>query len=336
MSSNPPYSRPTQPTNFNQYWCYQCRRMVRISPDNNTSEIICPRCFGHFVSEMNIPRPRLVLDLPYNNNNNNNDDDIFPEAGLLEALALMIDPPMRLRTHEPDDPWTIPRRQSRRDIVIEDPNSVRHRWARLPQNSRSNDDIDIEPRPRGRTRSWIIVRPTGQPQGQMGPFQRGTDPRNYFFGPGLQELIEELTENDRQGPQPAPERAIEAIPTVKLTSEHVSEGNAECPVCKEEFEIGSEVRELKCKHVYHSDCIVPWLRMHNSCPVCRTELSVDNNELSESGGSNTELFGTESSRTEDGRRPRRCFNWGRFWPFRSRYSRINPVAHQNHGTSNGG
>lgn len=165
-----------------------------------------------------------------------------------------------------------------------------------------------------RPRTWIVLRPTGAiPANRNRPRGRrllppGVDRGNYYTGPGLQELIEELTQDDRPGPAPVPESVIDAIPTIKIEQTHL-EIDAECPVCKEELKVGSEARELPCKHIFHSDCIVPWLRLHNSCPVCRHELEIPNRAQED---------GPRLHRDEERRFPR-LRRLSDMWPFRSRY-----------------
>ncbi|XP_022149237.1 E3 ubiquitin-protein ligase RDUF2-like isoform X1 [Momordica charantia] len=80
-----------------------------------------------------------------------------------------------------------------------------------------------------------------------------------------------LPESSDAPPDSRQDCGIEAIPRVKITEYHLGKDSI-CPICKEEFRIGGEARELPCKHFYHSDCIVPWLRLRNTCPVCRHTL----------------------------------------------------------------
>lgn len=102
---------------------------------------------------------------------------------------------------------------------------------------------------------------------------------DYYVGPGLDALLQHLAENDpnRYGTPPARKEAVEALPIVKM------EGSMSCSVCLDEFEIGSVAREMPCKHKFHSGCIMPWLELHSSCPVCRFQLPVE--ETKDSNGS---------------------------------------------------
>ncbi|ESQ42797.1 hypothetical protein EUTSA_v10013831mg [Eutrema salsugineum] len=97
---------------------------------------------------------------------------------------------------------------------------------------------------------------------------------DYFIGPGLDLLLQHLAENDpnRQGTPPARKEAVEALPTVKIMEP------LQCSVCLDDFEKGTEAKEMPCKHKFHVPCIVPWLELHSSCPVCRFELPSANDD----------------------------------------------------------
>lgn len=100
---------------------------------------------------------------------------------------------------------------------------------------------------------------------------------DYFVGQGLEQLIQQLTENDpnRYGTPPASKQAVEALMDVTVDEKLMSSDLAQCAVCQDDYEIGMVVKEMPCKHVFHSDCLLPWLELHNSCPVCRFELPTD-------------------------------------------------------------
>lgn len=101
----------------------------------------------------------------------------------------------------------------------------------------------------------------------------------FLMGSGFDRLLDQLAQIEVNGltrPEnpPASKSAIESMPTIQIVPTHVS-SDSHCAVCKEAFELGSEAREMPCKHIYHPDCILPWLSLRNSCPVCRHELPAD-------------------------------------------------------------
>jgi E3 ubiquitin-protein ligase RNF115/126 len=136
---------------------------------------------------------------------------------------------------------------------------------------------------------------------------------DYFIGPGLDLLFQHLAENDpnRYGTAPAQKEAVEAMPTVKI------EENSQCSVCLEDFEIGDEAKEMPCKHKFHDGCIMPWLELHSSCPVCRHQLPSDESKLSSDMSRNGSNNNGEEGDEDNG-------NGRRFaalpWPFSTLFS----------------
>lgn len=45
-----------------------------------------------------------------------------------------------------------------------------------------------------------------------------------------------------------------------------------CGVCLDSFQLDDAAIALPCKHVYHEDCLVPWLKTSGTCPTCRHAL----------------------------------------------------------------
>lgn len=72
------------------------------------------------------------------------------------------------------------------------------------------------------------------------------------------------------GPPPASQNAIQNLPKKAVDREMLgSDGKAECSICMDPVELGTEVTVLPCKHWFHYNCIEMWLAQHNTCPHCR-------------------------------------------------------------------
>jgi len=137
------------------------------------------------------------------------------------------------------------------------------------------------------------------PGGPGGGFQLHGNPGDYAWGRGgLDAIITQLLNHmDGTGPPPMDKENIAGIPTVELTAEQ-KEKNSNCSVCWEDFAEGESVKQLECEHCFHGPCIVPWLELHGTCPVCRKELGRPiaggtHGGVSLGGGDTTSSSGTE-------------------------------------------
>uniref|UniRef100_A0A6B2LNI2 RING-type domain-containing protein n=1 Tax=Arcella intermedia TaxID=1963864 RepID=A0A6B2LNI2_9EUKA len=66
---------------------------------------------------------------------------------------------------------------------------------------------------------------------------------------------------------------LEEMDLIHFDEYHLKKYKSEkCPVCSDLFQKDEEGTKLPCGHLYHYDCILPWLKQHNTCPMCRYEL----------------------------------------------------------------
>ncbi|KAK7262486.1 hypothetical protein RJT34_30060 [Clitoria ternatea] len=217
------------------YWCYSCTRFVNLSGHANNN-IVCPHC----------------------------------ESGFVEEIHSDPSPHHRLSPFPDHDPLSLHRqgfRRRRRDaagnrspfnpvIVLRGPG----------EDSADHDGAS----------TFELYYDDGDGSGLL-PLPPTMS--ELLLGSGFDRLLEQFAQIEMNGfgrPEnpPASKAAIESMPTVEIGEAQVG-ADAHCAVCKEAFELHAEARELPCKHIYHSDCIVPWLSVRNSCPVCRHELPSD-------------------------------------------------------------
>ncbi|XP_012140570.2 E3 ubiquitin-protein ligase Iruka isoform X1 [Megachile rotundata] len=103
------------------------------------------------------------------------------------------------------------------------------------------------------------------------------NPGDYVWGQdGLDAIVTQLLNQlDGTGPPPLPRKQIDEIPTTTVTQSHV-DSKLQCSVCWEDFKLSESVKQLSCQHLYHGPCIIPWLELHGTCPICRQNLGDQN------------------------------------------------------------
>jgi E3 ubiquitin-protein ligase RNF115/126 len=249
-----------------QWWCHTCSKQYA----STRGYIPCPDCGGEFVEELSQPQATNVTNDTNVNNQNINNNNV---------------------TNQTVNPMNISQ-GGNQGIRVENGNNwtqVSHRMIMpgFPLNT-----IFQLLNPLLSQQSNMVV--TGTPsvmfqQGGFDPFSimqqmlaGGGEPLvgnmgDYAIG-NLEDVINRLFQQyEKKGNPPASAETIKNLKTITTMKEHV-DNHKECAVCKVEYTEGEEVILLPCDHLFHSECIKTWLRMHNTCPICRYEFPTDDKD----------------------------------------------------------
>lgn len=102
---------------------------------------------------------------------------------------------------------------------------------------------------------------------------------------GLFDSVDFFGSEERlKGSPPAAKSVLENLPLVVVSDEDLKAGSLACAVCKDDILLTEKVTRLPCSHYYHCDCVVPWLNIRNTCPVCRHELPTDDADYERENG----------------------------------------------------
>jgi len=112
-----------------------------------------------------------------------------------------------------------------------------------------------------------------------GLFGGSASPFEFMNPDMMNQVIEEFLRNDpnRHGPPPASEDAISKLNEFKFDPCDSTRSCKTCSVCQDDYIKDDTVLEMPCKHEFHKDCVVSWLKLHNTCPVCRDSVESQNN-----------------------------------------------------------
>ncbi|KAJ9160146.1 hypothetical protein P3X46_025577 [Hevea brasiliensis] len=238
------------------YWCYRCSRFVRAWRQLGAEDrITCPYCETGFVEELEIQEDMGNRRFPPPSSS--------AAAAAATAAMLMIG-------NLPSTDQTNPLRRTRRNAGNRSPINpvIVLRGGGAGQSDSGENE--------GSGRGFELYYDDGSGSG-LRPLPPSMS--EFLLGSGFERLLDQISQIEINGlgrfeHPPASKSAIESMPTVIISECHTSM-ESHCAVCKEPFELESEAREMPCKHIYHSDCILPWLSLRNSCPVCRHELPGD-------------------------------------------------------------
>lgn len=140
------------------------------------------------------------------------------------------------------------------------------------------------------------------------------NPSNAVHGDAVytQEALDRIITNLMEAhPQsnaapPATEEGLSKLERRTVDADLLKDGKTDCSICIDEVKIGEVATFLPCKHWFHQECVVLWLKEHNTCPVCRTpieEAPASSSAQAQAGGADGPGPGTQGPLPRSGGGP---------------------------------
>jgi Ring finger domain len=92
-------------------------------------------------------------------------------------------------------------------------------------------------------------------------------------------VAEKIVVSEWTGSENNSETNIQENTTTTTTSDESDE--ATCSICIAPFSIGEKIGKLPCNHIFHQDCVFPWLRRQQqsfTCPLCTRSIDTDDED----------------------------------------------------------
>ncbi|KAJ6838986.1 uncharacterized protein M6B38_317785 [Iris pallida] len=70
-------------------------------------------------------------------------------------------------------------------------------------------------------------------------------------------------------PSYAKKRGLFGTRSRSSSSSQERDDGKQCTICLENLVRNEQVMVTPCNHTFHNDCLVPWVKGHGNCPVCR-------------------------------------------------------------------
>lgn len=115
--------------------------------------------------------------------------------------------------------------------------------------------------------------------------------KKEIYNPMPKKIIKRLGRFYRQNSMAA--KASTGQKNEKKVDEDDGDDYNKCVICLEDFEPKEVVMVTPCNHIFHEDCILPWVKSHGRCPVCRFSFSTNARESRASSTNNDNLVNNQ-------------------------------------------